>query len=137
MPGMEIQITILIVDDFSLTLTMLRQILKQMGFDDIRTAYDGEMALEILENEDISLVFTDLNMPKMSGIELIQKIREKAENKDLPVIVVSGEGDHDMVLKAMETGADNFIVKPFAAKTIREKIAQVFSQKAQQPTSQT
>lgn len=74
-------------------------------------------------------------MPKMPGLQLIQKILDRSENRELPVIVVSGEGDHDMVVKAMQAGADNFIVKPFAAKTIKEKIAQVLSKKARQLTS--
>jgi len=127
---MGIQIKILIVDDHPVTRKMLRQILKQLSFDDIREAVDGDMAMEILGDEDINLMFTDLNMPKVTGMELIQKIREKAEHRELPVIVVSGEGDYDMVLKAMQTGADSFIVKPFAPKTVIEKIAQVLSRRA-------
>jgi two-component system chemotaxis response regulator CheY len=130
MKGVRIKIKVLIVDDHPLTLSMLRQIMKQLGFDDVREANDGNLALEILDNEDIKLVFTDLNMPNMSGIEVIQRIRGKAETRELPVIVVSGEGDQDIVVSAMQAGADSFIVKPFAAQTIKEKILQVLSKRA-------
>lgn len=130
MKGVRIKIKVLIVDDHPLTLSMLSQIMKQLGFNDVREANDGNLALEILDNEDIKLVFTDLNMPKMSGIEVIQRIRGKAETRELPVIVVSGEGDQDIVVSAMQAGADSFIVKPFAAQTIKEKILQVLSKRA-------
>jgi len=130
MKGVRIKIKVLIVDDHPLTLSMLRQIMKQLGFDDVREAHDGNLALDILDNEDIKLVFTDLNMPNMSGIEVIQSIRGKAETRELPVIVVSGEGDQDIVVSAMQAGADNFIVKPFAAQTIKEKILEVLSKRA-------
>lgn len=125
-----IKIKVLIVDDHPLTLTMLKEILKQMGFNNVREANDGEPALKILANEDIGLVFTDLNMPNMSGTEVIQGIRGKAETKNLPVLVISGEGDQDVVVQAMKAGADSFIVKPFSAKTVKEKIMQVLSKRA-------
>jgi two-component system chemotaxis response regulator CheY len=129
MKGPKIKIKVLIVDDHPLTLSMLRQTLKQIGFDDVKEAVDGNIALEILQTEDIKLVFTDLNMPTMSGIEVIQAIRNKAETQNIPVIVVSGEGDQDIVVSAMQAGADSFIVKPFAPQTIKEKIMQVVSKK--------
>jgi|WetSurMetagenome_2_1015567.scaffolds.fasta_scaffold106014_2 two-component system, chemotaxis family, chemotaxis protein CheY len=131
MKGVRIKIKVLIVDDHPLTLSMLSQIMKQLGFNEVREANDGNLALEILDKEDIKLVFTDLNMPNMSGIEVIQRIRGKAETRELPVIVVSGEGDQDIVVSAMQAGADSFIVKPFAAQTIKEKILQVLSKRAQ------
>jgi two-component system, chemotaxis family, chemotaxis protein CheY len=130
MKEIGIKIRVLIVDDHPLTLTMLRDILKQLGFSKVREANDGDQALKILNNDDIGLVFTDLNMPNMSGTEVIQGIRGKAATKNLPVIVISGEGDQDVVVKAMKAGANNFIVKPFSTQIIKEKIMQVLSKRA-------
>lgn len=125
----KIKIKILIVDDHPVTLTMLRKILKQLGFEDVVEANDGDVALEMANKEKPALIFTDLNMPVLSGIELIQRLRENEKMKELPVIVVSGEAEYEMVKKAIKAGADNFIVKPFSPKIIREKIMQVLSKR--------
>lgn len=119
----------LIVDDHPVTLNMLRQVLKQLGFRDIKEADTGERALAILSNENIGLVLTDLTMPSMSGVELIRKIREKDPQHKLPVIVVSGENDPKIVVEALKAGADAFVLKPFSPKTIGDKVAQVFSKR--------
>jgi|WetSurMetagenome_2_1015567.scaffolds.fasta_scaffold154675_2 two-component system, chemotaxis family, chemotaxis protein CheY len=124
-------IKILIVDDHPMMLTMLRQILKQLGFDNIREAETAEQALELVGHDDIAMVFTDLGLPAMSGIELIQKIRENSATSQLPVIVLSGLSDQEIVVQALKAGADNFIVKPCSAGTIKEKIVQVLSKRAQ------
>jgi len=124
-------IKILIVDDHPMMLTMLRQILKQLGFDNIQEAETAEVALELIGHDDICMVFTDLGLPAMSGIELIQKIRENSATSNLPVIVLSGLSDQEIVLQALKAGADNFIVKPCSAETIKEKLVQVLSKRAQ------
>jgi two-component system, chemotaxis family, chemotaxis protein CheY len=127
----ERKIKILIVDDHPMMLTMLRQILKQLGFDNIREAETAEAALEMLAQDDICMVFTDLGLPAMSGLELIQKIRGNRATSALPVIVLSGISEQETVLQALKAGADNFIVKPCSAATIKEKIIQVLSKRAQ------
>jgi two-component system, chemotaxis family, chemotaxis protein CheY len=121
---------ILIVDDHPVTLGMLKQVLKQLGFRDIKEADNGQRALAIIFNENIGLVLTDLTMPVMSGVELIQEIRKKDSNRKIPVIVVSGENDPNIVMQAIKAGADAYVVKPFSAKTIGDKIVQVFSKRA-------
>jgi two-component system, chemotaxis family, chemotaxis protein CheY len=122
---------ILIVDDHPAMLAMLRKILKQLGFDNIQEAETAEQALAMLSQEDICMVFTDLGLPAMSGIELIQQIRQNSATSQLPVIVLSGISEQETVVQALKAGADNFIVKPCSAQTIREKLVQVLSKRAQ------
>jgi len=123
------QLKILMVDDHPLTLTMLGKILKQLGFMHLKEAEDGERALAVISTEDITFLFTDLNMPNLSGVELIRRLRQNEATKELPVIVVSGESDREMVMQALQAGADAFVVKPFSSKIIREKIVQVLTKR--------
>ena len=122
---------ILIIDDHPTMLTMLRQILKQLGFDTIEEAETAERALEILSRGDVRMVFTDLGLPGMSGIELIHQIRQDRATHHLPVIVLSGISEQETVMEALKAGADNFIVKPCSADTIKEKLVQLLSKRAQ------
>lgn len=123
------QIKVLIVDDHPMTLILLGKVLKQLGLKNIKEAEDGKRALAMISIEDINLVFTDLDMPALSGLELIQELRQKEATRNLPVIVVSGESDQDKVFQALQAGADAFVVKPFSSRTIKEKIVQVFSKR--------
>jgi two-component system chemotaxis response regulator CheY len=111
-------------------LTMLKQILKQLGFCNIQEAETAERAIAMLSQEDICMVFTDLGLPAMSGIELIQHIREKTATKHMPIIVLSGISEQETVVQALEAGADSFIVKPCSAQTIKEKLVRVLSKRA-------
>ncbi len=123
------QIKVLIVDDHPLSLILLKKVLQQLGLKNIKEAEDGKRALAMISIEDINLVFTDLDMPALSGLELIQELRQKEATRDLSVIVVSGESDQDKVFQALQAGADAFVVKPFSGRTIKEKIVQVFSKR--------
>jgi two-component system chemotaxis response regulator CheY len=123
------QIKVLIVDDHPMTLILLGKVLKQLGLKNIKEAEDGKRALAMICLDDFNLVFTDLDMPALSGLELIQELRQKEATRDLPVIVVSGESDQDKVFQALQAGADAFVVKPFSSRTIKEKIVQVFSKR--------
>lgn len=124
------KIKILIVDDHPAMLTMLKQILKQLGFGIVHEAETAEQALAMLGQEDINMVFTDLGLPAMSGIEFIQHIRKNKATKGLPVIVLSGTSEQETVVEALNAGADNFIVKPCSAQIIKEKLVQVLSKRA-------
>jgi len=128
------RLRILVVDDQPMMTTMLRQILKQLGFSHVKQAEDGNIALAMIQEGDIDMLVTDLNMPALSGIELIQQIRQDATTRNMPIIVVSCESERDMVLEAMKSGADAFIVKPFAATTVWEKIAPVLRKRFCDPT---
>ncbi len=110
------QARILIVDDQPLMLSLLRQTLKRLGFKDFCKAADGSAALAMLASDRMDLVITDLHMPNLSGFDLIQAIRRQETTKDLPIIVVSGENAGEMVIKAMQSRANSFILKPFAAR---------------------
>ncbi len=122
---------ILIIDDHPTMLAMLRQILKQLGFDTIEEAETAERALEILSLGDVRMVFTDIGLPGMSGIELIHQIRQDRATHHLPVIVLSGISEQETVVEALKAGADGFIVKPCSANTIKEKLVQLLSKRAQ------
>lgn len=124
------RIKVLIVDDHPVMLTLLCAALSQLGLKNVTKVEDGQIALAMLKREEISLVFTDLNMPRMTGIQFIQQIRQQAGTRDLPVIVVSGENDQDMVAQAIQAGADAFIIKPFSVETIKKKIIEVLSKRA-------
>ncbi len=121
---------ILIIDDHPAMLAMLRQILKQLGFDTIEEAETAERALEILSRGDVRMVFTDLGLPGMSGIDLIHQIRQDRATQHLPVIVLSGISEQETVVEALKAGADNFIVKPCSANTIKEKLVQLLSKRS-------
>lgn len=120
---------LLVVDDHPMMVKMLRNILRQLGFNNVVTAEDGAKALEIIRSEKIDLVITDWNMPEMSGLELLHAIREDDSSKEIPVIMVTAEGLEENVVEAVKTGVDNFIVKPFAPATVKAKIEQVMARR--------
>jgi len=117
---------VLVVDDFSTMRKLIRNVLKEIGFNHIYEAETGVTALDILRSDEIGLVLTDWNMPAMTGLELLQRIRREPASKDIPVLMVTAEGKKENVVEAIKAGADNFVVKPFTAETIREKIEQIF-----------
>lgn len=117
---------ILVVDDFTTMRKLIRNVLKEIGFNQVYEADNGAAALDLLRSEKIGLVLTDWNMPAMTGIELLQAIRREPACKDIPVLMVTAEGNKENVVEAIKAGADNFVVKPFTAETIREKIEQIF-----------
>jgi two-component system chemotaxis response regulator CheY len=126
---LDYKMRLLVVDDHPLMVKMLKNILKQLGFNNVISAENGVKALEIIRSEKIDLVITDWNMPEMSGLELLHAIREDDSSKEIPVIMVTAEGLEENVVEAVKTGVDNFIVKPFAPATIKVKIEQVMSRR--------
>jgi len=123
-------IKVLVADDFATMRKIVRNILKQIGFDNIVEAEDGLAALQIVKQDRIGLVVTDWNMPNMSGLELVEKIRENPETKHVPVLMVTAEGLKDNVIAAVKAGVNNYVVKPFTAETLQEKIEQIFKKLA-------
>jgi two-component system chemotaxis response regulator CheY len=117
---------VLVADDFATMRKIVRNILKQIGFDDIVEAEDGQAAVQILKNENIGLVVTDWNMPNMSGLELLQKIRTDPKTANLPVLMVTAEGLKENVVAAVKAGVNNYVVKPFTAEVLQEKLEQIF-----------
>jgi two-component system chemotaxis response regulator CheY len=117
-PGMPI----LVVDDFPTMVRILRNLLKQLGFEDVDDAADGESALQLLRARRHGLVISDWNMVPMTGFELLGHIRADAELCETPFIMVTAESSTANVLAARKAGASNYIVKPFNAATLRSKI---------------
>ena len=127
--GIRPDLKVLIVDDMSAMRKILKTLLGQLGIKNIDEAEDGKQALEKLrQNPDkYDLVITDWNMPNMTGIELVQAIRSDEKLKHLPVLMVTAEAKKENVLMAIKAGVNNYIVKPFTAETLKDKIEQIFN----------
>lgn len=116
---------ILVVDDFQTMRRIIINLLKQLGFNNVTEADDGTTAWEKLNGEKIDLVVSDWNMPKMTGIELLGKVRSDDRYKAIPFIMVTAEGKRENVIAAVQAGVSNYIVKPFNAATLKEKLVKV------------
>ena len=121
-------IRILIVDDFSTMRRIIRNILKQLGFENVEEAENGADAYEKLDGDKYDFVITDWNMPVMDGIGLLKKIRTDPAMKTLPVLMVTAEAEKDKVVAAIQAGVNNYIVKPFTAEVLKEKMDKIFEE---------
>jgi two-component system chemotaxis response regulator CheY len=123
---------ILVVDDFSTMRRIVRNLLVELGFSSplIQEADDGENALILLRSQPFDLVVTDWNMPNMTGIELLRAIRAEPKMKGLPVLMVTAENNRDQIIAAAQAGVNGYIVKPFTAITLQEKLAKIFERLA-------
>ena len=128
--NIDFRMKVLVADDFATMRKIVRNILKQIGFDDIVEAEDGQAALQVLKSENIGLVVTDWNMPNMNGLELLQKIRTDPKTANLPVLMVTAEGLKENVVAAVKAGVNNYVVKPFTAEVLQEKLEQIFKKLA-------
>lgn len=118
---------ILVVDDFSTMRRIVKNILRQLGFVNIIEADDGSTALELLQREKIEFVVSDWNMPKMTGLELLKVIRADDALKHIPFLMVTAEAQQENIIEAVKSGVSNYIVKPFTAETLSQKINQIFT----------
>jgi two-component system chemotaxis response regulator CheY len=118
-------IKILIVDDFNTMRKVVRNLLKQVGYEDIVEAEDGVMALKALKSQKIDVVVSDWNMPNMSGLELLKAVRADPELAKTPFLMVTAEALQDNVVAAVKAGVNNYIVKPFTAEVLNEKIKKI------------
>lgn len=118
---------VLIVDDYKTMLRIIRNLLSQLGFKNVDEALDGQEALGKLQNKTYGLVISDWNMEPMTGLELLQKVRggEAPDNKDVPFIMVTAESKTENVVAAKQAGVSNYIIKPFNAETLKQKISSV------------
>lgn len=116
----------LVVDDFSTMRRIVRNLLKELGFTNAQEAEDGVEALNKLRGEKFDFVVTDWNMPNMSGIELLRAIRADANLKHLPVLMVTAEAKRENIIEAAQSGASGYVVKPFTAATLDEKLKKIF-----------
>jgi len=116
----------LVVDDFSTMRRIVRNLLKELGFTNVDEAEDGVVALSKLKNGNFEFVVSDWNMPNMTGIELLQAIRADAQLKNLPVLMVTAEAKKENIIAAAQAGANGYVVKPFTAATLEEKLNKIF-----------
>ena len=123
------KMSILVVDDFATMRRIVKNILKQLGYENIHEADDGTSALEVLKREKIDFIISDWNMPQMSGIELLKTVRATEAWKDLPFLMVTAEGQKENVIEAVKNKVNNYIVKPFTPETLMEKISKIFEGK--------
>lgn len=117
---------VLVVDDFATMRRIVKNILTQLGFKNIIEADDGSTAVDVLKNTKVDMIISDWNMPKMTGLELLKHVRADAELADTPFIMVTAEAQQDNIILAVKAKVSQYIVKPFTAETLGEKIDKVF-----------
>ena len=116
----------LVVDDFSTMRRIVRNLLKELGYTNVDEAEDGAIALQKLQGGGFEFVVTDWNMPNMDGLTLLQTIRATPNLKHLPVLMITAEAKKENIIMAAQAGASGYIVKPFTAATLGEKLAKIF-----------
>ena len=116
----------LVVDDFSTMRRIVRNLLKELGYSNVDEAEDGAMALSKLKNEQFDFVISDWNMPVMNGLDMLKSIRADAALAKLPVLMVTAEAKKENIIAAAQAGANGYVVKPFTAATLDEKLNKIF-----------
>jgi two-component system chemotaxis response regulator CheY len=116
----------LVVDDFSTMRRIVRNLLKEIGLTNVDEAEDGVVALQKLRGGGFDFVITDWNMPNMTGIDLLKEIRRDPQLKHLPVLMITAEAKKENIIEAAQAGASGYIVKPFTAATLSEKLDKIF-----------
>ncbi|WP_459863694.1 chemotaxis response regulator CheY [Endothiovibrio diazotrophicus] len=117
---------ILIVDDFSTMRRIVKNLLRDLGFNNTHEADDGLTALPMLQSGDFDFLVTDWNMPGMQGIDLLKAVRADPRLAQLPVLMVTAESKREQIVEAAQAGVNGYIVKPFTAQTLKEKIERIF-----------
>lgn len=120
------EMRVLVVDDFSTMRRIIKNILRQLGFTNVVEADDGTTAWEVLNKDKIEFIVSDWNMPKMTGIELLRKVRGSEEFADIPFLMVTAEAQQENIIEAVQAKVSNYIVKPFTAETMKQKIEKIF-----------
>ncbi|WP_416885834.1 chemotaxis response regulator CheY [Marinospirillum sp.] len=117
---------ILIVDDFATMRRIIKNLLRDLGFNNTHEADDGQTAIPMLNTGNFDFVVTDWNMPGMTGFDLLKHIRADPDLKDLPVLMVTAESKKEQIIAAAQAGVNGYIVKPFTAAVLKEKIEKIF-----------
>ncbi len=120
---------VLVVDDFSTMRRIVKNTLRQIGFTNIEEAEDGQRAYDRLIVERFDFVVSDWNMPNMTGIDLLRKVRATPQIKDIPFLMVTAEAKQENIVEAIKAGVSNYIVKPFTVATLDEKVKKIFKEK--------
>ncbi|MDF1642823.1 MAG: chemotaxis response regulator CheY [Pseudomonadales bacterium] len=123
---MDKNMNILVVDDFSTMRRIIKNLLRDLGFTNTEEADDGSTALPILQKGGIDFLITDWNMPKMTGIDLLKAVRADASLEGLPILMVTAEAKREQIVEAAQAGVNGYVVKPFTAAVLQEKIERIF-----------
>jgi two-component system, chemotaxis family, chemotaxis protein CheY len=123
--AVDMNMNVLIVDDYKTMLRIIENLLKQLGFKNVHQATDGSMALKMLREKPMGLVISDWNMQPMTGLQLLKEVRADSVLKAMPFIMITAESKTENVIAAKEAGVNNYIVKPFNAETLKQKISAV------------
>lgn len=123
---MDKNMKILIVDDFSTMRRIIKNLLRDLGYTNTQEADDGVTALPMLRNGEFDFLVTDWNMPGMTGIDLLKEVRSDAKLASLPVLMVTAEAKRDQIIEAAQAGVNGYVVKPFTAQVLKEKIDKIF-----------
>jgi two-component system chemotaxis response regulator CheY len=128
--SVDLSMQILVVDDYNTMIRIIRNLLKQLGFENVDEASDGSVALERMREKKYGLIISDWNMEPMTGYDLLKEVRSNPELKGTPFIMVTAESKTENVIAAKKAGVNNYIVKPFNAQTLKTKIDAVFTDAA-------
>jgi len=123
---MDMNMKILVADDMEAVRTSVCALLQHFGFTNIVEAGDGDQALDIIRSDGADLLITDLDMPKMDGLELLRAIRSDDALKTLPVLFLTADAEKNSIVDAVQAGADDYIIKPFTADLLEQKIRKIF-----------
>lgn len=121
---------VLVVDDMMTMRKIVSKTLKELGFNDIVEASDGAKAWEIVASQPIGIIVSDWNMPNCSGLDLLKRVRADSRFKKLPFLLVTAENDQAQVIEAVQAGVDSYVVKPFTADTLKQKLEEVYKRKS-------
>jgi two-component system chemotaxis response regulator CheY len=125
--AIDLSMPVLVVDDYSTMVRIIRNLLRQLGFEDVDDASDGQLALAKMRTKKYGLVISDWNMEPMTGYELLKEVRGDPALAPVPFIMVTAESKTENVIAAKQAGVSNYIVKPFNAETLKSKIESVFA----------
>jgi two-component system chemotaxis response regulator CheY len=126
---MDRKMKILVVDDFATMRQIVKKSLRQLGFDNITEAVDGNDALNKLKADEYKFIVSDWNMPNMMGIDLLKAIRSDEKLKQLPFLMVTAEAQKENIIEAAKAGVSQYIIKPFTVDSLQQKIEAIFSKK--------
>jgi len=127
------KIKFLVVDDFSTMRRIVRNLLKELGYVNADEAEDGAVALQKLQGGGFNFVISDWNMPNMDGLQLLQAVRADPALRHLPVLMITAEAKKENIIAAAQSGASGYIVKPFTAGTLNDKLVKIFEKLEQSP----
>ena len=117
---------VLIVDDMMTMRRIVKKALTTIGFTQVTDAKDGQQAWELLQEGDFDIVVSDWNMPKMTGLDLLKKVRADEKYSKIPFVLLTAEADESQTAEAKEAGVDNYIIKPFSADILKERLAETY-----------